>query len=114
MPKQKRPAEQASKEVKAIKEAKDYLDWVATLKRPPMTDAELAAWLGIEVEQVPAWKASACERQLGRSSEMARAWRAKAEAGDAKAIELMAQLDKQIADMMRSRMYWATVAKQTG
>ena len=108
MPKQKRSAE----EEQELKEASDYLDWLATLKRPPMSDDELARWFGIEVEQVPAWKASACERQLGRSSEMARAWRAKAEAGDEKAIELIVQLDRQIADMVRSRAYWANMAKR--
>ena len=115
MPKQKRPSEQASKEVKAIKDANDYLDWVATLKRPPMSDDELARWLGIAVEQISAWKSSACERELGKANALARAWRAKAETGNAKAIAMVQRLNERIDAMTRMRKHWAHVARrQTG
>lgn len=110
MRKPKRPAV----EEQAIKEANDYLDWVATLKRPPMSDEELARWLGISVEQIAAWKTSACERELEKTNAMAQVWQAKAEAGDAKARKMTERLNERIEAMTRMRKHWANIARQTG
>ena len=86
-----------------------WLDQMAALQRPPMTQEELAHWLGIPVREVPTWKAGACEREIVKCNAIARGLKAKADAGEAQAIALTRQIEERIEDLRRSRRYWASV-----
>ena len=89
-----------------IEAAHAWLDQMAAL---PMTHEELAYWLGIPVREVPTWKAGACEREIVKCNAIANGLKAKADAGEPRAVALMRQIEEMIEDLRRSRRYWASV-----
>ena len=62
--------------------------------------------LGMEIKRV--------RTRARKTNALARAWRAKADTGDAKALEMMKRLNERIEAMTRMRKHWANVARQTG
>jgi hypothetical protein len=63
---------------------------------------EVVAWLGIPLDEFPAWARAHLERELASINEMARAYR-----GDEKAAALVCQIDDRIAELKRLILYWA-------
>ena len=53
-----------------LDEIERHLRYLEVLE--PLTHEELAECLEIPIEQVPAWKASACEREIARADALAR------------------------------------------
>jgi hypothetical protein len=78
-------------------EADEYVDLLAAV-----TD-----WLGIPVEQYPAWTVDALERELALMNKLARPFR---DRGDEKAAALLKQIDARSAHLRRMIQHWSNVA----
>ncbi len=78
-------------------EAEEYVDRLAAV-----TD-----WLGIQVEQYPAWTVAALERELALMNRLARPFR---ERGDKNAAALLKQIDARSAHLRRLIQHWSNVA----
>jgi len=78
-------------------EADDYVDRLAAV-----TD-----WLGIQVEQYPAWTVAALERELALMNKLARPFR---DRGDEKVAALLKQIDARNAHLPRRIEHWSNAA----
>ena len=85
-------------------------------KRKPPTAQDIAVehtrlsrWLGIEVEQMGAWKADLCDVELVQCNAMAHALKAKVAAGDRRALKILRQVEQRIANLQRARKFWASI-----
>jgi hypothetical protein len=64
-------------------------------------------WLGIRVEQYPAWTVAALEREFALMNKLARPFRNR---GDEKAAALLKQIDVRSAHLRRLIQHWSNVA----
>jgi sigma54-dependent transcription regulator len=78
-------------------EADEYVDRLAAVTE----------WLGIRVEQYPAWTVAALERELALMNRLARPFR---ERGDENAAALLKQIDARNAHLRRLIQHWSNVA----
>ena len=69
--------------------------------------AAVTDWLGIRVEQYPAWTVAALERELALLNKLARPFR---DRGDEKAVALLKQIDARSAHLRRLIQHWSNVA----
>jgi hypothetical protein len=69
--------------------------------------AAVTDWLGIRVEQYPAWTVAALERELALMNRLARPFR---ERGDENAAALLKQIDARNAHLRRLIQHWSNVA----
>ena len=62
----------------------------------------VVAWLGIRLDEFPAWACAHLESELGSINELARTFRDNEEAA-----ALVRQIDDRIAELKRLILYWA-------
>ncbi len=77
--------------------AEEYVDLLAAVTE----------WLGIRVEQYPAWTVAALERELALMNRLARPF---CERGDENAAALLKQIDARNAHLRRLIQHWSNVA----
>ena len=83
-----------------VKGAEEYLDRLAALE--PFSPQEVVAWLGIPLDEFPAWACAHLESELASINELARTFRDNEEPA-----ALVRQIDDRIAELKRLITYWA-------
>ena len=87
------------KSSKQFQGAEEYLDRLAALE--PFSPQELVAWLGIPLDEFPAWACAHLESELASINELARTFRDNEEPA-----ALVRQIDDRIVELKRLILYW--------